>query len=108
MGSTRDIPSNSLFHHSVIERLGQFPNYRPPNDIWIGDQKKHVKDIDVKKQEQGQELSAGEPYFVYREDRTFGSVKETENCEYPIGPQKTDRIYTVALSPRGGRPTEQV
>jgi hypothetical protein len=108
MGSTRDIPSNSHFHHSVIERLRHFPNYKPPNDIWIGDQKKHVKDIDVQKHEQGQELSAGEPYFVYQEDVTIGSVKETENCEYPVGPQKTDRIYTVALQPGGGGPKQQV
>jgi hypothetical protein len=108
MGSTRDIPSNALVHHSIIERLRQFPNYRPPNDIWISGEKKRFKDIHFQKHEQGQQRSAGEAHFVYQEGLTIGSVKETENCGYPVGPQKTDRIYTVELTPRGGGPKEQV
>jgi hypothetical protein len=108
MGNTRDIPSNALFHHSVIERLRQFPNYTPPNDVWIGSEKKHFKDIDLQEHEHGQQRSTREPHFVYQDELTIGSVRETENCEYPVGPQKTDRIYTVALPPRGGGLQEQV
>jgi hypothetical protein len=108
MGSTRDIPPNAFFHHSIIERLRQFPNYKPPNDIWIGKDKKSFKDINVQKHEHGQQSSTGEPHFVYQDELTIGSVRETENCDYPIGPQKTDRIYTVALPPRSGGVREQV
>lgn len=113
MGNTRDIPINALFHHSVIERLRQFPNYSPRNDIWIndiriGDEKKHFKDIDLQEHEHGQQRSTGKPHFVYQDELTLGSVRETENCDYPVGPQKTDRIYTVALPPRGGGLQEQV
>jgi hypothetical protein len=108
MGNTRDIPANALFHHSVIERLRQFPGYNPRNDIWIGGEKKLFKDINFQKHEHGQQRSTGEPHFVYRDDLTIGSVRETENCEYPIGAQKTDRIYTVALPPPGSGLEEQV
>jgi hypothetical protein len=108
MGNTRDIPSNALFHHSVIERLRQFSNYTPPNDVWIGSEKKHFKDIDFQEHEHGQQRSTKESHFVYQDELTIGSVRETENCEYPVGPQKTDRIYTVTLPARGGGLQEQV
>ena len=108
MGNTRDIPPNALFHHSVIERLRQFPNYKPPNDIWISGEKKSFKDINFLEHEHDQQRSTGEPHFVYQEGLTIGSVRETENCEYPIGAQKTDGIYTVTLPPRGGALQEQV
>jgi Uncharacterized alpha/beta hydrolase domain (DUF2235) len=99
MGDTRDIPANALFHHSVIERLRYFSDYRPKNDIWIGSEKRTFKELNFQKHGHGHHRPTEEPHFVYQEELTIGSVRETENCKYPVGPQKTDRIYTVALSP---------
>jgi hypothetical protein len=84
MGNPRDIPANAHFHHSVIERLRQFPDYRPRNKI--GGEKELFKDINLQKHKHGQQRPTGESHFVYHNELT-------------IGPQKTDRIYTVALPP---------
>ena len=108
MGNRRDIPANALFHHSIIERLRQFPDYKPWNDIWVGGEKKLFKDIDFQEHEDGQQHSTGKPHFVYQDELTIGSVRETENCGYPSGAQKTDRIYTVALPPHGNGLQEPV
>jgi hypothetical protein len=35
MGSTRDIPTKSVFHHSLIERLQIDPRYQPKNAFWV-------------------------------------------------------------------------
>jgi hypothetical protein len=108
MGSRRDIPANALFHHAIIERLRQFRSYKPGNDIWIDGEKRIFTDIDFQEQEQGQQRSTGKPHFVYQDALTIGSVRETENCDYPSSAQKTDRIYTVALPARGSGRQEQV
>jgi hypothetical protein len=97
MGDRRDIPKHALFHHSVLERMRAFPDYKPWNDVWCEDTKKQLKDVDFHKSPHGAHREPDRPHFVHEPKLDAGTVRPDVKCEFPEGVQKTDRIYSLAM-----------
>lgn len=116
-GERRDIPSNALFHRSVIDRMDPPPDpdpekyrtkhYVPDNSLWVAgtppkDERKlselanrsAPKDCDRGSETQALVKPKPDLQFVLANDLTTGSVA-IEGKSVVVGAQEQDGIYRV-------------
>ena len=81
-GAYRDIPPGALFHHSVIERMQEFPGgYKPQNDISLESRVLRLdQSVPVELRPGDSPPKAEGPYFI---------------LDHNLGTQQTDEIYKL-------------